>query len=163
MVDYYIKQHGRKLYGLCMTLCANSDDADELYQDTWIKVIENISKYDETRNFEPWLTRICVNTYRNKLRRLLRSPIWNGFTSVEEKDAMINSIPAPTSEDYSDLHEAINRLPEKLRITVILFYFEGMEVAAAAQALGIPAGTVKSRLNKARKMLRGALENKTDI
>ena len=163
MVDYYIRRHGRKLYGLCMTLCANTDDADELYQDTWIKVIENISKYDQARDFGPWLTRICVNIYRNKLRRLLRSPIWDGFASGEEKDALINSIPAPTPDDNSDLHEAINRLPEKLRLTVILFYFEDMDAATAAKALGIPAGTVKSRLNKARKMLREALENKTDI
>ena len=163
MVDYYITRHGRKLFGLCMTLCANTDDAEDLYQDTWIKVIENISKYDETRDFEPWITRICVNTYRNKLRRFVRSPIWNGFASSEEKDALINSIPAPMPEDNSDLHEAINRLPEKLRITVILFYFKDMDIVSAAKTLGIPVGTVKSRLNKSRKLLREALENKADI
>ena len=77
MIDHYIDQYGKRLYGLCTTLCANSAEADDLYQDTWLKVVEHISKYDPAKEFEPWLTRICVNLYRNMLRRLARSPIWD--------------------------------------------------------------------------------------
>ena len=163
MIDSYIHQYGKRLYGLCITLCTNSFEADDLYQDTWLKVVENISKYDRTRPFEPWLTRICVNTFRNTLRRFARSPIWNGFSSSEEKDAVFNAIPAPTPDDYSTLHETIKRLPEKLKMTIILFYFQGMDINSTAQVLSIPAGTVKSRLNKAKKMLRELLKNESDL
>ena len=163
MIDTYISQHGKRLYGLCMTLCANSAEADDLYQDTWLKVVEHIAKYDPSQQFEPWLTRICVNTYRNTLRRLTRSPIWNGFSSEEEKDSVLNSIPAPIAEDYSALHEAIKRLPEKFRTTIILFYFRDMDINSAAQIMKVPAGTVKSRLSKAKKLLREALSDETDI
>ena len=163
MIDQYIRQYGKRLYGLCLTLCANSFDADDLYQDTWLKAVKNISQYDESREFEPWLTRICVNTYRNRLRRIMKSPIFDAFSSEEEKTAVMENIATPESEDYSRLHEAIDRLPEKLRIAVILFYFRDMDVGQTAQALNIPPGTVKSRLSKARKLLKEVLSDETDL
>lgn len=163
MIDKYIKQYGKRLYGLCLTLCANSDDADDLYQDTWLRVVKNISKYDTSREFEPWLTQVCVNIYRNTLRRIARSPIFNGFSSKEEKDAVIESVSYIPPKDHSVLQEAIDHLPEKLRITIILFYFRDMDLKSAAQVLGIPVGTVKSRLNKSKKLLKEALKYETDI
>lgn len=162
MIDQYIRQYGRRLYGLCLSLCANSFEADDLYQDTWLRVLKGISKYDPDRAFEPWLTRICVNTYRNALRRVARSPLLN-FRTGEEKDALLSSVPAPEEPDYGPLYEAVNGLPEKLRLTVILFYFEGMDTAATALALGIPEGTVKSRLSKGRKILKEVLGREADL
>ena len=76
---------------------------------------------------------------------------------------MLCAVPAAENPDYSSLYEAIERLPEKYRIVVILFYFEDMDVAATADAMGIPEGTVKSRLSKARKLLKEVLEHETDI
>lgn len=166
MIDYYIKVYGKRLYGLCITLCATSFEADDLYQETWIKVVKNIEKYDTEKEFEPWLTMICVNTYRNLLRRVAKSPIFNHFASNEEKDAVFDSVVAETKEeekDYSALYKAIDHLPEKLRTTVILFYFRDMDIITTAQVLGIPEGTVKSRLNKSRKLLKEALSDETDL
>lgn len=65
MIDQYIQQYGRRLYGLCRSLCSSPYDADDLYQETWLRVVKHISQYDPSREFEPWLTRICVNTYRS--------------------------------------------------------------------------------------------------
>ena len=163
MIDQYIRQYGKRLYGLCLTLCTNSFDADDLYQDTWLKAVKNISQYDESREFEPWLTRICVNTYRNRLRRIVKSPIFDAFLNGEGKTAAMESVAAPEAEDYSQLHEAIDRLPEKLRVTVILFYFRDMDIEQTAHALNIPPGTVKSRLSKARKLLKEVLSDETDL
>lgn len=156
MIDQYIRKYGKRLYGLCLTLCANPFDADDLYQDTWLQVVRNISRYDESREFEPWLTKICVNTYRNTLRRIARSPLLN-FKTNEEKDSALEAVPAPEKEDYTPVHEAVDRLPEKLRLAVILYYFEEMDIAAVAGVLGVPEGTIKSRLNKARKLLKEVL------
>ena len=163
MINQYIYQYGKRLYGLCLTLCANTFDAEDLYQETWLKVVKNISQYDVTQPFEPWLTQICVNTYRNTLRRIMRSPIFNSFATEEEKSNVMECIAAPEPSDYSDLHDAINTLPEKLRITVILFYFQDMAIASVGKTLGIPQGTVKSRLNKARNILKEVLTDETDI
>lgn len=163
MINQYIHQYGKRLYGLCLTLCANSTEADDLYQETWIKVVKNISQYDVTKGFEPWLTRICVNVYRNTLRRLARSPLFNGFSSNEEREAAIESIPSAPPKDYRILHEAIDRLPEKFRVTIILFYFRDMDLKATSLVLGIPVGTVKSRLSKSKMLLKEALKFETDI
>lgn len=161
-MDQCIRKYGKRLYGLCMTLCADKHEADDLYQDTWVKVIRSFDSFDNTKDFEPWLTRLCVNTYRDKLRRLSRSPFLN-FNSNETKDAVFSTTPAPEREDYSDLYAAIDQLPEKLRLAIILFYFEDMDISKTAQTLEIPPGTVKSRLNKARKLLKEVLTDETDL
>lgn len=162
MINQYIHQYGKRLYGLCLKLCANSFEADDLYQDTWMQVLRKIHQYDPRQPFEPWLTQICVNLYRNTLRRISRSPLLQ-FRTTGELDDFIGQIPAPEQEDYGQLHEAIDTLPEKLRVTVILFYFRGMNVTSAAGVLNIPPGTVKSRLNKARKLLKEVLTDETDL
>lgn len=162
MIDQYIRLYGRRLFGLCLSLCANVQEAEDLYQDTWLKVLQSIARYDKDMPFEPWLTQICVNTYRNQLRRLKRSPFLH-FTSNETKDAALSLIAAPERPDYTDLYRAIDQLPEKLRLAVILFYFRDMDTAATAAALHIPEGTVKSRLNKARKQLKEVLGDGTDL
>lgn len=162
MIDQYIQQYGRRLYGLCRSLCSNHFDADDLYQETWLRVVRHIAKYDPDREFEPWLTRICVNTYRSTLRRLAKSPLLD-FSSGEDKERLLASIPAPEGKNYAPLYEAVGKLPEKLRLAVILFYFQGEDLASAAQILNIPVGTAKSRLNKARKLLKEVLADETDL
>lgn len=103
-----------------------------------------------------------MNTYRSALRRLARSPLLD-FSSAEDQERLLGSIPAPEQKDYSPLYEAVAALPDKLRLTVALFYFQDMDLKSTAQALGIPAGTVKSRLNKARSLLKEALAHETDL
>ena len=161
-MDQYIRKYGKRLYGLCMTLCADKHEADDLYQDTWVKVLKRFDTYDPSRDFEPWLTRLCVNTYRDRLRRLSRSPFLN-FSSNETKEAFLLTATAPQKEDYSDLYAAIDQLPEKLRLTIILFYFQDMDIEKTALTLGIPTGTVKSRLHKARIQLKEVLGRETDL
>ena len=125
-------------------------------------MLKEIRRYDESRPFEPWLTQICVNTYRNELRRLSRAPFVQ-FSSNETRDQLFATLAAPEQKDHLDLYRAIDALPEKIRLTVILFYFRDMDVNQTAQMLGIPQGTVKSRLNKARKLLKEVLTDGTDL
>lgn len=162
LIDRYIQQYGRRLYGLCRSLCSDPFDADDLYQETWLRVVRHISQYDPDREFEPWLTRICVNTYRSTLRRLARSPLLD-FSKGEDKDLLLASVPAPEEADYSPLYEAVDKLPEKLRLAVVLFYFQGEDMVSTARILNIPVGTAKSRLNKARKLLKEVLADETDL
>lgn len=157
MIDQYIRRYGRRLYGLCLYLCTSRADADDLYQETWLKALQNLDRYDREKDFEPWLTAICVNTWKNVLRRLKRSPVYDRFASAEEKEAALSAVPAKEREDYSDLHEALRKLPKKLRAAIVLCYFEDMDIRTTARILGVPEGTVKSRLNQARKQLKGVL------
>ena len=122
MIDQHIQQYGRRLYGLCRSLCSDPFDADDLYQETWLRVVKHISQYDPNREFEPWLTRICVNTYRSTLRRLAKSPLLD-FSNGDEKDRLLASVPAPEEKDYAPLYEAVDKLPEKLRYALLFRQF----------------------------------------
>ncbi len=159
----YIRLHGKRLYGLCRTLCLSVHDADDLYQETWLRALRGFSGYDPARAFEPWIARICVNAYRSSLRRRKRSPIFDAFPSAQAKDALLEKAEAPPQDERRELHEAVDELPEKLRLAVILYYFRDMDIRETARALGIPAGTVKSRLNEARKRLKEALHDASDL
>ena len=160
-MDRYIREHGRRLYGLCRHLCESAADADDLYQETWLRAVGAFSRFNPSMDFEPWITRICVNAYRSSLRRASRRPALE--PPGAEKEALLQSAPAPQEPDYGPLREAVRGLPEKLRMTVVLFYFEGMDVASTAKVLGVPPGTVKSRLNKARMLLRRELKDESDL
>lgn len=163
MLDVYIEKYGRRLYGLCRTLCANPDDADDLYQDTWLKVHQKFEMYDQEYDFEGWLTRICVNTYKDQLRKKKLSRIFDLFDSQEAKDAVLEKAATEEKETFSNLHAAVQRLPHKIRLTVLLYYFKELDVTQTAQVLNIPPGTVKSRLSKSRKLLKEMIEGEIEL
>ncbi|MCC8129960.1 MAG: sigma-70 family RNA polymerase sigma factor [Clostridiales bacterium] len=153
-MDYYIQTYGRRLFGLCMRLCRNREEAEELYQDTWLRILQSWDSYRPEVPFEPWAARICVNLYRDGLRRLKRRIVTLSFPTWEAQDEAINSAAAPEGEDWSDLYAALDRLPDRLRLPVILYYFNGHDIKETARLLNLPEGTVKSRLARARETLR---------
>lgn len=162
MLDFFIEKHGKRVFGLCMSLCCSKASAEELYQETWLRALKKIEKYDTEKDFEPWITKICVNIYRDKLRRQRKSPFYDGFKTAQEKQAAINAV-ADEKTSYSFVYDAINTLPEKLRVTVILHYFEDKDIRTVAKTLNIPEGTVKSRLNTARKLLKEELKDEFQL
>ena len=95
-------------------------------------------------------------------RRAARAPVCR-FDSDEALNAALQAVPAAERADYSALYQAVNGLPEKLRLAVVLFYFRDLDVAATAAVLRLSAGTVKSRLHRARKLLGEALQHETDL
>lgn len=159
MQDHYIEQYGRRIFGLCMALCRHRAEAENLYQETWLRALDRFGTYDPTRDFEPWITRICVNLYRNMLRRRALEAARILPLPTEKEDA----IPAPGEEEYTDLRAAVDALPCSLRTTVILYYFRDMDVASVSQVLSVPPGTVKSRLSRARKLLKEVLLDEDDL
>lgn len=158
MLDELIQLHGDKLYALCLKLCNyNEHDAKDLYQETWLRAYKSFSQYDTTKNFSPWISRICTNLYRDIYRRK-KIVSFISFKTEEEQDLAINSIPEPQQDDsYQDIQQAIDTLPIKFKTCILLYYFNGASIEETALALNIPVGTVKSRLSKARKLLEKEL------
>ena len=157
MFDQYIKTHGSRLFGLTLKLCKNREDAEDLYQETWIKAYRFIDRYDSEREFAAWITGICVNTYRDMLRRQKWRFLYAAFQTNEEKDFAMSNIPAEEHSDYTDIRNAVNSLPEKYRLVVILHYYNDLDVKKTAEVLKIPEGTVKYNLHKAREILKRSL------
>ncbi len=157
MFDAYIEAHGRRLYALCLKLCAGRRaDAEDLYQETWLKAYRGFHGFRPENNFAAWVSKICVNTYRDGLRKKRLLPFL--YFSGNDEQSPLEAVPAPEEDPaYAHVREAVIKLPDPLRLCVLLYYFHDCSVTQTAQALNLPAGTVKSRLHRARELLKEGL------
>ena len=160
MIDQYIDEYGKRLYYLCLKLEKDQMKADELYQETWIRVLKGIGSYDHHLEFYPWLTKVCVNTYRSMLRKRAFENLFLDFRTNEQKDYVLENIQNVEEEiEREDLLEALKKMDYKKRLIVVLHYYEGYTVKEIAELASIKEGTVKSRLHGAREELRRELTN----
>jgi RNA polymerase sigma-70 factor (ECF subfamily) len=139
------------LYGF-LARRAGEADADDLFQETWIRVVRSRERFDPGRRFSTWLFQIANNLCRDRGRR----------RAVKERaeDAMREAGGDPRGREPSlDLRLHVRRriaeLPERLQEVLLLRYFEQMTESEIAEVVGIPTGTVKSRLHAAIHGLRG--------
>ena len=158
-IDEYIRLYSMDLTRLCMSLCGNTHDAEDLFQDTWVKVMKGIDSYKDEMPFDKWLFSICVNTYKNKVKQFYNRKRIK-FATEEDMQTFFNSIPDIQEDDresYELLYRAVERLPKKLKAVVALYYFKEYSAKEVAEILGIPEGTVKSRLYCAREQIKRRL------
>lgn len=159
--DEYVTQYSGDLTRLCMSLCGNRVDAEDLFQDTWLKAARHFKCYQPDKPFLNWLFTICVNTFKNSVNAAYRQRRYT-FASDAEREMFFAAIPDTTAEntdEYAALHEAIGKLTKKQRAVVALFYFRDFSISDIAEMLKIPEGTVKSRLSAARAEIKRRLEN----
>ena len=159
-ISEYINLYGRDLTRLCLSLCNQKSDAEDLYQATWEKAIKNLRRYNSEKPFDKWLFSICVNTYKDMVKSSFRRKILS-FTKTEDLELTLNSVPesiAPVDE-FITLHQALKKLSPDKRQAVALYYFKDYSTKEVAEIQNIPEGTVKSRLSSARQDLRKELNN----
>ncbi|WP_373046456.1 RNA polymerase sigma factor [Vulgatibacter sp.] len=155
-----VERHRRRVYALLLRSTGSSADADDLFQELWIRVVRAAGSFDPTQRFSPWLYRIAVNLVRDAARRRIARP-WD-VTGDGELPESGEAGPAPdllaaAGQEAQALHEAIAALPAGQREVLVLRYLEGLGEREVAEAAGIPPGTVKSRLHHAIKNLRARL------
>ncbi|WP_027701348.1 RNA polymerase sigma factor [Metaclostridioides mangenotii] len=139
----------RTLYHVSKTILSVDQDCEDAVQSAILKAYEKLNTLKEEQYFKTWIIRILLNEcYRLKRREQSNVSYEDCFEFVKAED----------EEDFSELYLAIKKLPERIRITVVLYYVEGYSVKEIKQILKIPAGTVKSRLAKGRKLLKNRLE-----
>jgi RNA polymerase sigma-70 factor (ECF subfamily) len=139
----------RTLYHVSKTILSVDQDCEDAVQSAILKAYEKLNTLKEVQYFKTWIIRILLNEcYRLKRREQPSVSYEECFEFVKAED----------EEDFSELYLAIKKLPERIRITVVLYYVEGYSVKEIKQILKIPAGTVKSRLAKGRKLLKNRLE-----
>lgn len=157
-----IDEHKDQLYRLCLYLEKNTDRAEELFQDTWVKAIEKFSMYNADYPFYTWLTQVAVNTYRDKLRRLKLELTRRTFVAEE---VLTQSIETEENIEKDYLYKeklnlvitSIGQLPDKYKLPLLLVFAEDMSYKEVAVVLGIDEGLVKSRIYEGRKKLKKRL------
>lgn len=161
-----IEAYGRDIYSFCRKLTLSRQEADDLYQDTFLKLIELRERLNIEHNPKSYLLSVAVNLWKNRRRKnAWRQRITGTEVSVEEENAP--EIPSEevsveeqmiSREEKELIDRAVSALPDKYRIPVLLFYMEEMKLSEIAAILKLPEGTVKSRLYRAKKMLEKELE-----
>jgi RNA polymerase sigma-70 factor (ECF subfamily) len=155
------------LYGAALRYTKNPQDAQDLVQDTYAKAFTSFHQFEPGTNLKAWLYRILTTTFINNYRKDQRRPLLSGS---ELEDWQIADAASHTSdlgksaEDEvleniadRDVKEALAAMPEDFRMAVYLSDVEGFSYKEIAEIMGVPTGTVMSRLHRGRKLLRESL------
>ncbi len=155
-----------QLYSAALRMTRNVQDAEDLVQETYLKAYRAYENFETGTNLKAWLYRILTNTFINIYRAKQRKPEESGLDDTEElylfrkwgnsqnemgrsaEEVVLNSL----TDD--EVKEAIEALPEQFRIAVLLADVEGFSYQEIAEILGVPSGTVMSRIHRGRKLLQ---------
>lgn len=154
--DLLVAQWHQRLTKRVFRLTQDASATKDIAQETWIAVIKGIRRLDKPSLFQHWIYRIARNKCADWIRKK-QSERKLKETFSEESESWNES---KTDGAVDVVRSGIRKLPSDQRSVLTLFYFDEMGVREIALNLGIPEGTVKSRLYHARKMLKEALENK---
>jgi RNA polymerase sigma-70 factor (ECF subfamily) len=146
------------LYNVAFRLTGNQDDAADLVQEVLIRVRRGLASY-RPGSMEGWLSRISTNVFLDEVRRRRRRPL---ESLPDDADRVLPS--AASAEDAlnaqvlsADIQAALLRLPDEFRAAVVLCDVAGLPYGDIGSALGVPIGTVRSRIHRGRALLREAL------
>ncbi|TQK62447.1 RNA polymerase sigma-70 factor (ECF subfamily) [Brevibacillus sp. AG162] len=148
-----IQLYERTLYGLARTYVGRDEDCADVVQDTVMKAFRAIRTLREPAYFKTWMIQILINECRQWQRKKKRSP------TVELSPTQIEEKAVQASYEAIELTEAVWKLEHELRIVVWLHYYEDLPIKEVASRIGVPEGTVKSRLHRARVLLAEELES----
>ena len=147
--DFFVQEleaHSGMLYRVAYAILHNDDACRDALQDAALKAWEKRAALREEQYFRTWMTRILINTCYDTQKK------WRRIVSIEE----IREAPVPPPD--LTLALALQALPEKLRLPLMLCYSEGMSYAEIAQTLRLPVATVRGRIHRAKGELRKELD-----
>ncbi|WP_054942559.1 RNA polymerase sigma factor [Paenibacillus ihuae] len=164
--ELLINRYKDDLYRFCCHLSLDRQEAEDLFQEVWVRIFRKLGMYDPERPFKAWLFQVTINLHRDRYRKLKRlrerltfawSSEHSGFTEISDS--------APLTEEYllrkeQDLYleQCLRNLPKRYLAPLILYYYEEFSYESIGEILGVPLGTVKSRLNQGKKLLKAKME-----
>ena len=143
-----IEKYKKQMYVVAYSILKNPTDAEDVVQEALLTSYERLHTLQDEEKFKPWLMRILVNQAKMYIRKNSRI-VYIG--NEEEIDQVT------PKNNYEEIWDVVLSLNSKLSLVVILYYSQGYSVKEISKIAGIPAGTVKSRLSKARELLRKEL------
>jgi RNA polymerase sigma-70 factor (ECF subfamily) len=160
--DEVVREHADRVYRLAFRLSGNRADAEDLTQETFVRVFKSLAGYTPG-TFEGWLHRITTNLFLDMVRR--RQRIRFDALPDDVGDRLASGEPGP-EKTYDEMHldpeiqRALDELPADFRVAVVLCDLEQLSYEEIAATLGIKVGTVRSRIHRGRVLLRQALAHR---
>lgn len=163
LIAELVHQHSDRLFAIIRCMVQSHSTAEDILQNTWVRVIRKFHQYDPSQPFVPWLTQIAINCCRDHWRRERLRQFWR-LSSHSEKSKVIDSYLAAESQEAVDeqieVSKALATLSPKLREVIVLKFYSGFTHDEIAEVLRVPSGTVKSRLSYALFNLRKYFETR---
>ena len=160
--EQLVRLHEKKIYNLCLRMCGNAEDAAEAAQDTFLALWRGLEGFREDAALATWLYRLASNACIDLLRRSKRTV--DGVSLDDEDINLEVRDRAPTPEQHIEgqetrrlLHEGLAALPEDYRQVLVLRELEQLSYDEICKVTALELGTVKSRISRARLMLRNYL------
>ena len=165
-LEQLVEQYGNVVYAFCNQLTGSRQEGEELYQETFLKAVELHRQIDGPKNPKGFLIAVAARLWRNRRRKYA----WRQrIAPVEQLTEQAEQQPAQAYSDNPEelalqreqqqlVRQAVSELPDKWKLPVYMYYTAGLSIEEIASLLHIPAGTVKSRLYKARSVLKEKLE-----
>ena len=142
------EKHKDAVFRLAYSLLKNPADADDVVQNTLLRLYQSNKRFESDEHIRNWLMRVAVN----ECRMIWRSAKHRAESIDDYADTLVFE-----DEYYGDLFRAIMALNAKYRAVIVLYYYEGYAIGEIAQILRIPSGTVGTRLSRARNILKDYL------
>ena len=166
--DALFKNYEKRVYNLAYRLSGSYDEANDIAVDAFLRVFQAIRLFRGDSHFSTWLFRIVTNVYLDRRKRTKNRQHLSLEEYIElEENSVSRQIedPSPTPEVVTQgiertdiLQSAISQLPDYQRTMIVLYHTEGLAYEEIAEVMQLPIGTVKSRLNRARLVLREKLQ-----
>lgn len=166
--DQLLEAYGARLYGYFYRLCGSRHEAEDLLQETFVRLVRRIDQYQHDGHFEAWLFRIATNLVRDRLRRLRRRHEVQPDGEIGENgesgmlEASKESQPdsqLSLQEEIDRLQGALARLSEEEREVIILRHFSQLSFREIAELMGTPLGTALARAHRGLRRLRQLMED----
>ena len=160
--DEVVREHADRVYRLAYRLSGNRADAEDLTQETFVRVFRSLAEY-KPGTFEGWLHRITTNLFLDQARRRQRIRFEGLADDAAERLHGHEPTPAQAYDDKkldADVQAALDGLAPDYRAVVVLCDIEGLSYEEIAATVGVKLGTVRSRIHRGRAQLRAALEHR---
>ncbi len=156
-----VRDHGDRVYRLAYRLAGNAHDAEDITQETFIRVFRSLDKF-QPGSFEGWLHRIATNVFLDMVRRRSRIRM-EALPDNTDRIAAQTLSPEQTFDQSNldpDLQSALDELPPEFRAAVVLCDVQGLSYEEIGATLGVKMGTVRSRIHRGRQALRAGIERR---
>ena len=152
-----IKRNSETVYRLAYSLVRTQSDADDIYQEVFLRYVRKSPVFDSTEHEKAWFMRVTINCCKN----FWKSP-WIQRRSVLEKDVLEKEAVCEDKDENQLLIDIVKQLPEKYRVVIHLFYYEDLSIKEIAKITKSQASTVRTRLTRARRLLQRWLKEEGD-
>ena len=158
-LDQLLRRHYDRIHAVCRRVAGSTRDADDACQEALIKIVRNLPRFDGRSSFGTWAYRIATNAALDELRKRERRPALHAVDE-EHRPEVVDPRADGFAERFPDrlvLDDALDQLPEDLRVAVVLRDVADLDYAEIAETLDVPIGTVKSRISRGRAALAAQL------